>query len=175
MAINIPLILSVLPILILLCAAYGDLRSRTIEHWIVIAMAVTAPLFWWSLHLPILPDYAWGAHPWLQFASLFDPASVVMIVALAFATLFFFMLFFVAGWMGGGDVKLLAALALWLMPWELPKMLVIEAIAGVVVTIAAAIHHHGNHKPGKTEVPRGIAIAFAGIWIIVERYFNQFG
>jgi prepilin peptidase CpaA len=175
MVLNIPLILSVFPIVILLCAAYGDLRARIIEHWIVIALAVTAPLFWWSLNLPIFPDYAWGAHPWLQFASLFQPPSVVIVIILAFAMLFFFMLFFAIGWMGGGDVKLLAALSLWLMPWELPKLLVVESVAGVFVTIAAAAHHHARQKTGKTEVPRGIAIACAGIWIIVERYFNQFG
>lgn len=172
---NIALILTALPVLILICAAWGDLQRRTIEHWIVISLAVMAPFFWWAAGIELLPDFASGQHPWLQLASLFSPASVVTIVVLAFAMLFFFTLFFAIGWMGGGDVKLLASLSLWLMPWELPKLLVVEALAGVVVTLLAWGHHRITRNEGPVEVPRGIAIAFAGVCVLVERYLNQFG
>jgi prepilin peptidase CpaA len=167
--------LMLLPAVLLLCAAWSDLRARIIDHWVVIAMAATAPLYWWAMGLQLLPNIAWGQHPVLMLASLFDPASVMIVVALAVVMFFVFAIFFAIGWMGGGDVKLLASLSLWLMPRELLMLLVVEALAGLVVTVLATVHHKVKAKPGPVEVPRGVAIAFAGLWVFVERYFNQFG
>jgi len=34
--------------------------------------------------------------------------------------------------------------------------------------------HRARAKPDKPEIPYGLAIAFAGLWWIGERFFNQF-
>lgn len=175
MSFELATFLMLMPAVLLLCAAWTDLRARIIDHWVVIAMAATAPLYWWAAGLQLLPNVAWGQHPLLMLVSMFEPASVSVVVALALVIFFIFAIFFAIGWMGGGDVKLLASLSLWMVPRELLMLLVVEALAGLVVTLVATVHHKATAKQGPVEVPRGVAIAFAGLWVFVERYFNQFG
>jgi prepilin peptidase CpaA len=76
--------------------------------------------------------------------------------------------------MGGGDVKLVAALALWLPPGAVLKLLVIMSLAGGLLTLAMVIRHRLMKPGGELEIPYGIAIAFAGFWLISERFLNQF-
>jgi prepilin peptidase CpaA len=64
--------------------------------------------------------------------------------------------------MGGGDVKMLAALALWLPLDGGVKLLVIMSLAGGVLTMVMLLRHRAQ-KPGKLEIPYGVAIAFGGI------------
>ena len=51
--------------------------------------------------------------------------------------------------MGGGDVKLAAALALWFSPASTLKFLVLMSIAGGVVTWLAIALHRLRKKPGR--------------------------
>ena len=89
---------------------------------------------------------------------------------------------FYIGMMGGGDVKLAAALALWFNPATTLKFLVIMSLAGGVLTlIVLAIHKkRGNPamdeggNPTRPEVPYGVAIAFGALWILAQRFLNQF-
>jgi len=139
----------------LLVAAIGDWRHRIIPNWLNAAIALLAIPFWWASGLSLWPDVA------LQ-------------VGLALGVLFAFNLMFTFGWMGGGDVKLLGALALW-MPWgAMLYLLAIMSIAGGVLTLAMLIPHRIAKTAGNPEVPYGIAIAFAGLWLIGERFLNQF-
>jgi prepilin peptidase CpaA len=139
----------------LLAAAIGDWRSRIIPNWLNGAIALLAIPFWWASGLALWPD-------------------VAMQLGLAALVLFLFNLIFAFGWMGGGDVKLLAALALWL-PWQaMIVLLAIMAIAGGVLTLALLIPHRIAKSAGKPEIPYGIAIAFAALWLIGERFLNQF-
>jgi prepilin peptidase CpaA len=141
---------------LLIAAATTDLRRREIPHWVVIAIAALAPLFWWATGLPLWPDIA------LQL-------GVAMIVFALFAAAF------AIGWMGGGDVKLLGALALW-MPWQaVVALLVIMSFAGGVLTIAMVVWSRLRRAGATPEIPYGVAIAFAGLWLIGERFLNQFG
>lgn len=141
---------------LLIAAAAVDLRKREIPHSVVIAVAVLAIPFWWSTGLSPWPDVA------LQL-------GVALLVFCLFA------LAFVRGWMGGGDVKLLTALVLWL-PWPaVVALLVIMSFAGGVLTIATIIHHRMKKAGGSPEIPYGVAIAFAGLWLISQRFLNQFG
>ena len=82
------------------------------------------------------------------------------------------------GWRGalaGWLLLALAALALWL-PWQaVLALLVIMSFAGGVLTIATVIHHRMKKAGGTPEIPYGVAIAFAGIWLIGQRFLNQFG
>ena len=139
----------------LVAAALGDWRSRTIPNWLNAAIALLAIPFWWSVGLPLWPDVA------LQIAVA---AGVFAIFALAFHF----------GAMGGGDVKMVAALALWLPAMAVIKLLLIMSVAGGVLTLAMLIPHRIAKSAGQPEIPYGIAIAFAGFWLIGERILNQF-
>jgi len=68
--------------------------------------------------------------------------------------------------MGGGDVKLLTALALWMPALLFLKLLVIMALAGGVLTIAFSMWHITRRRKDQLKIPYGIAIASAGLWII---------
>ena len=140
----------------LLAAALGDWRTRTIPNWLNGAIALLAIPFWWASGLSLWPDVA------LQ-------------VGVAFAVLFVFFLAFQMGQMGGGDVKMLFALALWLPPMAVVQLIMIMAIAGGVLTVAMLIPHRMLKSAGNPEIPYGIAIAFAGLWLIGERFLNHFG
>ena len=142
--------------LLLLYASYGDLKARTIPNSLNIAIALLAIPFWWAS----------GLAPWP------DMALQVGVAALAFA---FFAGAFALGAMGGGDVKLIGAIALWL-PWPaLLLMLVIMSLAGGALTLALMIRKKLARTEGPLEIPYGVAIAFAGLWMIGQRFFYQFG
>ncbi|HEY0149154.1 MAG TPA: prepilin peptidase [Allosphingosinicella sp.] len=140
----------------LLVAAIGDWRTRTISNGLNGAIALGAIPFWWVSGLQLWPDIA------LQ-------------IGVALGVLFVFFLAFQMGQMGGGDVKMLFALSLWLPPAAVLQLIVIMAIAGGVLTIALLIPHRMLKHAGNPEIPYGIAIAFAGLWLIGERFLNHFG
>lgn len=90
------------------------------------------------------------------------------------------LLLFARGWMGGGDVKLLAVTGLWLGPAATPALLILTALAGGVLTLALlACHAFGAHRRagGKFaafqdpvgRLPYGIAIATAAIAVVLLR------
>jgi prepilin peptidase CpaA len=142
--------------LLLIVAAVTDLRSRIIPNWLVATIAVMAPLFWWAGGVAFYPD------------------ALERICAAYLLFLMFFGIFCMRG-MGGGDVKLGAALALWFPPLVTVAFVVITSIAGALVTVAAWIHHNKiKQAEGKTLVPYGIAISFAGLTILTQRFLNQF-
>jgi prepilin peptidase CpaA len=149
------LALTVALVALLVAAAMTDLRSRIISNRLNIAVAALAPAWWLANGLPLWPDMA------LQLL------GGAVIFAL-FAALFAF------GLMGGGDVKLLGALALW-FPWTMvAQLLVLMAVLGGLVTLATVIHHRMTKRLGQPEIPYGVAIALAALWLVGERYFNQF-
>ena len=76
--------------------------------------------------------------------------------------------------MGGGDVKLAAALTLWFSPVTTVNFLVWMSIGGGVLTAVVLLLHRAKKKPGKPEVPYGVAIAFGGLVILIQRFLNQF-
>lgn len=137
-------------------AAVVDLRTRTIPDWLSAAVALMAPLFWWSAGVAFYPD------------------AVERICAAYLLFVVFFGMFCLGG-MGGGDVKLGTAFALWFAPMATLYFAVITSLAGAIVSIGAWIHHHKiRHAEGKTEVPYGVAIAAGGLWLLAQRFLNQF-
>jgi prepilin peptidase CpaA len=84
--------------------------------------------------------------------------------------------------MGGGDVKLAAALALWFKPFTTLKILVIMSLAGGLLTLVVLLVHKkrgkapiaGDISPARPEVPYGVAIAIGALWILAQRFLNQF-
>jgi prepilin peptidase CpaA len=141
---------------LLLAAAWIDLRSRTIPNGLNLAIALLAVPFWWATGLGLWPD----------------AALHVGVAAAVFAT---FALLFALGGMGGGDVKLIGAIALWL-PWQAVVMLlVLMSLAGGVLTLAMVARHKLARADGKLEIPYGVAIAAGGLWLIGQRFLYQFG
>jgi prepilin peptidase CpaA len=70
--------------------------------------------------------------------------------------------------MGGGDVKLLAALGLWL---PLTKMLILlewMALGGGLLTLGMLMAHRLRKAPGKPEIPYGVAIVGAGLLVVAN-------
>ncbi len=141
---------------LLVAASCSDLKSRTIPNGLNLAVALLALPFWWATGLAFWPDVA------LQ-------VGVAMLVFALFAGAF------ALGAMGGGDVKLIGALALWL-PWPAVLMLlVIMSLAGGALTAAMLIRQRLARTEAALEIPYGVAIAFGGLWLISERFLYQFG
>ena len=137
----------------LLVAAYTDVRSRQIANWLTAAIALGAPLFWWSSGLALWPDVA------IQIGVAF--AAFVALAGL-----------FALRVMGGGDVKLIAALALWLAPADFLSMLIMMALVGGVLPLLIGMWNVIRRKAGaRLSVPYGIAIAAGGLWILGMHYF----
>ena len=140
----------------LLACCWWDLKTRTIPNWLNLAIALGAVAFWVAVGLPVWPE-------------------VALRLAVAFVTFWVFAAAFAMGAMGGGDVKLIAALALWL-PWQAVLVLLfLMSIAGGVLTLGYLIRHKLARREEKLEIPYGVAIAFGGLWLISERFLNQFG
>ena len=151
--------------IILVVAAVIDVRTFTISNRLNAAVALMAPLYWWSIGLPLWPDAA-------------------MQIGVALAVFAVLALTFYLGMMGGGDVKLAAALALWFSPGSTLRFLVIMSLAGGVLTLVVLILHRLKATPEalpdsekiiqKPEVPYGVAIAIGALWILAQRFLNQF-
>ena len=148
-------ILPALLALILVVAAAIDIRTFTISNRLNIVVAALAPVFWWSIGLPLWPDAA------IQVAVA---GGVFVLLAIAFFT----------GMMGGGDVKLAAALALWFSPPATLRFLVFMSIAGGVLTLVVLVVHRLRSGEGRPQVPYGVAIAIGGLAILAQRFLNQF-
>lgn len=134
----------------LLIAAFTDLRSRKIANWLTGAIALGAPLFWWANGL-----------------SLTDVALQLGVALAAFAVLAGL---FALRAMGGGDVKLLTALALWIAPMPFLKLVVIMSLLGGVLTILFGAWHVTRRRRHKLAIPYGVAISLAGLWVIGADY-----
>ncbi|NBX65421.1 MAG: hypothetical protein EBQ96_00270 [Proteobacteria bacterium] len=153
--------LKIFALVLLLVAAFEDIRHLRIRNEFCAAVAV--------LFLPIL------------FTSEWDVAKLHLISALIVfvvtAIFFFFRMF------GGGDAKILAALALWFTPAQLPGFLIVMTLAGGVLGVIAIVLKKSGVLPkleasapkifgpsdgwlaslsrGETVVPYGVAITLA--------------
>ena len=100
--------------------------------------------------------------------------DVAVQVALGLGVFILLAAAFYVGMMGGGDVKLAAALALWFSPLSTMKFLVLMSLAGGVLTLIVVILHRVRRRAGKPKIPYGVAIAFGGLAILAQRFLNQF-
>jgi prepilin peptidase CpaA len=141
--------------LLLVLAGIQDARTREIANWKNAAIALLAPLWWWANGLAPWPDMA---------MQLGVAAAVLVLFAAAFAM----------GQMGGGDVKLIVALALWLPLTPLIWMLVLMSLLGGVLTLLMVIERRVRPREAPLEIPYGVAIAIAALLVLREPIFNQF-
>jgi len=128
----------------LLVAAFTDIHRRQIDNWLNAAVALGAPAFWWASGMSVWPDMA-------------------MQIGLALVSFLFFTGLFALKQMGGGDVKLLTALALWLAPITFLKLLIMMSIIGAVLTLGFAAWQFTITRKRSVKIPYGIAIASAGL------------
>jgi prepilin peptidase CpaA len=135
----------------LVFAAFTDIRRRQIDNWLNGAIALGAPLFWWSSGLALWPEVA------IQIGVAL--AALVLLAGL-----------FALKLMGGGDVKLLTVLALWVRPEVFVQLLVIMALAGGVLTIVMSAWHVMRRQRDRLAIPYGVAIAFGGLWVLATNY-----
>ena len=139
----------------LIASIYTDIKYRLILNKITLPIALAAPLYW----------YATGDLTWSSVG------THLLTAALAFA---FFAMWFALGMMGGGDVKLFAVVALW-FPWtDVLRLVLYASLLGAMVTILFLMIHKIRRGAGRVQVPYGVAIALAGLWMVGERFFNHF-
>jgi prepilin peptidase CpaA len=162
-------IASIFEIVLLLYVATIDVATRLIRNEICLALAVLGIV-----------------------GQMVSPMHLVESAIVA-AILFLLLLFvYTRGWMGGGDVKLLVALAIGLPLTGVIQLLTVTALAGGVLAMmhlvmrqlpqpklapagssfarrvyAVERWRHLRHAP----LPYGVAIAFGGIWTILSKGF----
>lgn len=134
-------------------AALNDFVARRIPNWISLALLVFAGL---RLGIQLYDGAPWSA--------VGADIGVALLTYLVGAVLFGFGLF------GGGDVKLLAAGAMWLGADKILDFVLITALAGGLLACAylawialqRLLHKEGS---GTVQLPYGMAIAFAGVYL----------
>lgn len=149
MTVQLPDIFGILLAVLLLMAAWTDIKTRTISNELNAAIALLAIGFWWVAGENLWPD-------------------VAIRIGLALLIFALFTLLFVLRMMGGGDVKMISALALWLPFNALLVMLTVMALAGGVITLVLLIRHRWRPNAARPEVPYGVAIAIGGLWVIAN-------
>ncbi len=135
----------------LLVAAFTDMRRRQIDNWLNAGIALAAPLFWWSSGLSLWPE-------------------VVSQLGVALAAFGILAAMFALRMMGGGDVKLLTALALWIEPAWFLNLIIVMALVGGVLTIVMGAWHIMRRQRERLAIPYGVAISTAGLWVLGAHY-----
>jgi prepilin peptidase CpaA len=141
---------------ILVWAAIGDMRRLIIPNWISVAIA---GLF--VLHLETSPI----------------PVNVLGGVAVGAATLAAGIGLFACNLLGGGDVKLMSAIALWAGPMRILDFLFVTAIAGGFIAGGVLLRRRllapvggAQGAAASAEVPYGVAISVGGILVAFAIY-----
>ena len=140
---------------LMIVAAVSDLRTRTISNGLNAAIALLAIPFWIATGLALWPDVPF------QFGA-------ALAVFLVFAGLF------AIGAMGGGDVKMIGAVMLWIPLYLYFPMLTIMAIGGGILSAIMLVQSKIRPSDKAIEVPYGVAIAIAGLWALHQQYLNHF-
>ncbi len=135
----------------LVFAAISDIRERKISNVLNGTIALGAPLFWIASGMAFWPDIV------IQL-------GLAVVVFAAFAGLF------ALGWLGGGDVKLLGALALWLTPGTFLDLLLAMAFAGGAIAVIFIIRRSIGRTKAATSLPYGVAITAGGLWVLGWTY-----
>ena len=174
--IDAQLLLAAAVAVLLVVAAITDAYHRIIPNWLTLAIALLALPYWWATGMYLWPDVAFQL----------GIASVMFAI---------FLFVFAIGQMGGGDVKLIVALALFLDPLSFTWAIYIFALVGAVQTIVmlvpfnwqiltrkthpgfgttvALVRRRLRRDRAKFENPYGIAIAIGGLVALSQRYLNH--
>lgn len=133
----------------LVIAAATDLKRRQIDNWLNGGLALLAPLYWWASGLSLWPDVAWQ-------------------IGAAFGVFALFALIFARGGMGGGDVKLLTVLALWLPPLVFFSVIFLTSLVGGAMSMIAGVRNLSLES--NQTFKRRLALAGSGLWVAGSCY-----
>jgi prepilin peptidase CpaA len=153
-------IISMYMIFAMLVTLWLDITRFTIPNWLVGSLLLLYPIAVWLS--PVKVDWPMGL------------VAMVILFALGYAA-------FAMKWMGGGDVKLLSVIALWIgFNLELMMFVFIMSVigglftAGLIVTrkaLPAYIKNPEKPLPRILQIgapaPYGVAIALTFIWWII--------
>lgn len=146
-------------------------------QWWDMALLVGAAAFafvavWTDVKRREIPHWALGslAGLWLC-AALFAPAALggeplAGLMCGALALLLGFVLY-ALGWLGGGDGKLLAVLAMWLGPADVGLALLATSALGLLLTVCTLVYRGGDWR--RRGVPYGLAISPPAATLLVAR------
>lgn len=127
----------------LLVAAFTDIKRREIDNWLNALIALVAPLWWLTM-----------GYTWIDIGFQIGLTVVTFIVTA---------MLFAMRQMGGGDVKLLTALALWFSPPSFIQVIVMMAVIGGGASVAMAFF---NMRRMQGEVLRDVLAGVAAIvWV----------
>lgn len=140
---------------LMIAAAISDLRSRSISNRLNLGIAALVIPYWIAIGMPIWPD-------------------IPMQLGAAFAVFLVFVGLFAIGAMGGGDVKMIGAVMLWIPLSLFLPTLTVMAVAGGILSAAMLVQSKMRPSDKAIEVPYGVAIAAAGLWALHQQYLNQF-
>ncbi len=138
----------------LVWGAMSDLRSYTIPNWVSATVA-----------LAFIPAALVSSH--------FRPLDALMGLGLGLGA---GLVLFALRWMGGGDVKMFAALSLWSGASGLLDLALTTSIAGAAVSIfmLSPLRRWAPSPPKAARdsaahpVPYGAAIAAGGLWLLAR-------
>lgn len=128
----------------LLVAAFTDFRRREIDNWLNAAIALAAPLWWLAM------GFGW--------------AEIGFQLALATGTFVLACVLFALRQMGGGDVKLLTALALWFTPVSFVQLIVLMAVIGGGASVAMAAFNMKRIPGEMLRDALALVVALAWVW-----------
>jgi prepilin peptidase CpaA len=128
----------------------------------------------------------WLLH--LETASDVSTAAILAAIGCAAGVIVFGGVLFSRGWIGGGDVKLLAAAALWAGAGAFPPLLLLTGLIGGLLALffltplGARITAARDPRPERvsadnprmrgTPLPYGVAIAAAGLLVTLSPYLG---
>ncbi|WP_230292820.1 prepilin peptidase [Croceicoccus sp. Ery5] len=138
-----------------LYAGITDLRHRKITNRLTGAIAIAAPLFWIASGLPLWP-------------------GIAIQLALAVGWFVFGAVLFKIGQMGGGDVKLFTALALWLEPSLFMMVvlltMIVNGVATLIVWRGVRRARREGRKVEARSTPYGVSAALVMLVMFAIRY-----
>jgi prepilin peptidase CpaA len=150
-----PFTLSLAALALLVAAATTDALERRIPNALPLGLALVGLA-------RIALDLAAGGAALPLAADVAAAAAVFLLGAVGFRF----------GLVGGGDVKLLAAAALWLGAAALMPFLTATALAGGALAAAFLLRALLRRDAGKVALPYGIAIAAGGIVVTGGAYWG---
>jgi prepilin peptidase CpaA len=143
---------------LLITAAHTDIIAYRIPNKVCLAIALLAPTYW-------ILDSA------VRQTDLITNVAYHLLVAGSVFTLFF--IGFVLNKIGGGDVKLLGAIALWAPLDEMFRWLVFMSLAGGLMALFFAYKiHFCKQRRRYFRLRYGVAIAAGGIAFISQPFLK---
>ena len=127
---------------------WKDWRWRQVPHWTVVGI-----LALWLVLALTTPERL-GFDPW---AGLVCGGAALALGMLCYAL----------GWWGAGDAKLLAVLALWVGPHDLPAALLGTVAVGLLLLATAFAVPRGDFR--KRGVPFAVALAVPAATVLAAR------